>query len=80
MHRDCPEKENASLTPACCNCQLAEGEKAHPAKYRGCRHAKEDLQKKKQQGKSINTTGRLFSSIFIKPQLSFAAALRGKAD
>jgi hypothetical protein len=56
MHRDCPEKENASSTPACCNCQLAGGEKAHPANYRGCRHAKEELQKKK-PGKSKNTTG-----------------------
>jgi hypothetical protein len=36
-HKDCPEKENASSTPACCNCQLADGEKAHPANYRGCK-------------------------------------------
>jgi hypothetical protein len=43
MHRDCPEKENASSTPVCCNCQLTKGEKAHPANYRGCRHAKEPL-------------------------------------
>jgi hypothetical protein len=46
MHRDCPEKENTSSTPACCNCQLPEGETAHPANYRGYRHAKEELQKK----------------------------------
>jgi hypothetical protein len=53
MHRDCPEKENASSTPKCCNYQLAEEEKAHPANYRGCRHAREKLQKKKKkpQGK-----------------------------
>jgi hypothetical protein len=44
------------------------------------RHAKEELQKKKPQGKCKNTTGRVFSSTFIKQQLSFAAALRGKAD
>jgi hypothetical protein len=74
MHRDCPEKENASSTPVCCNCQLAEVEKAHPANYRGCRHAKEELQKKL-QGKSMNTTGRVFSSTFIKPQLPFTARL-----
>jgi hypothetical protein len=80
MHRDCPKKGNASSTLACCNCQLAEGEKAHPANYRSCRHAKEELLTKKRQGKSKNTTGRVFSSTFIKPQLSFAAALRGKAD
>jgi hypothetical protein len=79
MHRDCLKKENASSTPACCNCQLAEGEKAHPANYRGCRHAKEEMQKKP-QGKFKNTTGRVFSSTFIKLQLSFSAVLRGKAD
>jgi hypothetical protein len=64
----------------CRNCQLAEGGPAHPANYRYCRQSKEELQKKKPQGKSINTTGRVFSSTFIKPQLSFAAALRRKAD
>jgi hypothetical protein len=31
LHKECPEKENAASTPTCCNCQLAEGEKAHPA-------------------------------------------------
>jgi hypothetical protein len=25
LHKDCPEKENPSSTPKCCNCQLAEG-------------------------------------------------------
>jgi hypothetical protein len=45
LHRDCPEKENASSTPACCNCQLVEGETEHPANYRGCRHAKEEMRK-----------------------------------
>jgi hypothetical protein len=28
---------------------LAEGEKPHPAHYRSCRHAKEEMQKKKSQ-------------------------------
>jgi hypothetical protein len=41
LHGDCP---------ACCNCQLAEGERAHPANYRSCRHAKEEMRKKKPQG------------------------------
>jgi hypothetical protein len=47
LHKECPEKENTSSTPVCCNCQLVEGEKPHPANYRGCRHAKEEMQKKK---------------------------------
>jgi hypothetical protein len=52
LHKECLEKENAPSTLACCNCQLAEGEKADPANYRGCRHAnvkeiKEDIQANK---------------------------------
>jgi hypothetical protein len=46
LHKDCPEKENTSSTLTCCNCQLAEGETAHPSNYRGCRHPKEELQQK----------------------------------
>jgi hypothetical protein len=44
LHKECPEKGNASSTPACCNCRLADGEN-----YRGCSRAKEELQKKKLQ-------------------------------
>jgi hypothetical protein len=33
LHKDCPEKGKTSSTPACCNCQLAEGEKPYPANY-----------------------------------------------
>jgi hypothetical protein len=50
LHKDCPEKGNESSTPACCNCQLAEGERPHPANYRGYKLAKEEMQKKKPQG------------------------------
>jgi hypothetical protein len=77
LHKECPERENAASTPACCNCKLMEGEKAHPANYRGCRHAKEELQKRKSQKAPRNTTGRVFSSNTIAPGVSFAAALRG---
>jgi hypothetical protein len=42
-------KANPSSTPTCCNCQLAEGEKAHPSNYQGCRHAKEEMRKRKSQ-------------------------------
>jgi hypothetical protein len=37
LHKEFPENENTTSTPVCCNCQLVEGEKPHPAKYRGCR-------------------------------------------
>jgi hypothetical protein len=57
---------------------LAEGEKAHPANYRGCSHA-EELQKKLQRTPKT-ATGRVFSSVRINPGLSFAAALRGSGD
>jgi hypothetical protein len=39
LHKECPEKDNAATTPACCNGKLAEGEKPHPTNYRGCRLA-----------------------------------------
>jgi hypothetical protein len=80
LHKDCPEKGNTSSTPVCCNCQLAEGEKAHPANYRGCKHAKEEIRKKKPQGTPKTTSGRVFSSNPVKLHLSFTAALRGQAD
>jgi hypothetical protein len=79
LHKDFPEKGNASSTPECCNYQLAEGEKAHPANYRCCKHAKEEM-RKKPQGTPKTTSGRVFSSKTVKPHLSFAAALRGQAD
>jgi hypothetical protein len=80
LHRDCQVKGNASSTPGCCNCQLTEGQTAHPTNYRGCKHAKEEMQKKKQKGTPKNATGRVFASKFIKPSVSFAAALLGHAD
>jgi hypothetical protein len=80
LNKDCPEKGNASSTPACCNCQLADGEKAHPANYRGCKQAREEMRKKKSQGTPKTTSGKVFFSNTVKPHLSFAAALRGQAD
>jgi hypothetical protein len=55
---------------------LAEGEKAHPANYRDCRHDKEELQKRKSQRSPKTTAGRVFSSNLTTPGISFAAALR----
>jgi hypothetical protein len=54
--------------------------KPHPANYRGCRHAKEELQKKKSQRAPKTTTGKVFSSALTTPGVSFAAALRGSID
>jgi hypothetical protein len=73
LRKECPEKENAASTPACCNCQLAEGEKPHPANFRGCKHAKDELQKKKSQRTPKTTTGRVFSSNLTMTGVSFAA-------
>jgi hypothetical protein len=71
------ERENASSTPTCCNCQL---EAAHPANYRGCSHASDEMWKKKFHGKPKPTTGRMFSSNFTTPTVSFAAALQGTPE
>jgi hypothetical protein len=59
---------------------LADGENPHPANYRGCSHAKEELQKKKLQRAPKTTTGRVFSSVRTTLGVSFAAALRGSGD
>jgi hypothetical protein len=59
---------------------LAEGETAHPANYRSCRHAKVEMRKEKPQVTPKNTAGRVFVSNFIKPSVSFAAALQGHKD
>jgi hypothetical protein len=59
---------------------LAEGENPHPAKYRGCRYAKEEMQKKKVQRTPRTTTGRVFASNLTTLGMSFTAALRGKTE
>jgi phage terminase large subunit-like protein len=80
LHKECPEKGNTSSTPTCCNCRLAEGQTPHPANYRGCRHAKEEMQKDKSQRAPRTTTGRVFSSNLTAPGASFAAALRDRTE
>jgi hypothetical protein len=79
LHKECPERENTASTPACCNCHLAEGEKPHPANNRGCRRAREEMQRRKTQRAPKSTTGRVFSSNLATPGVSFEAALRGSA-
>jgi hypothetical protein len=75
LYKDCSERRHAASTPTCCNCHLAEGEKAHLANYRGCRHGKEQLQKRKSQRIPKTTTGMVFSSNLTTPGVSFVAAL-----
>jgi hypothetical protein len=80
LHKECPEKENATSKPACCNCKLGEGEEPHPSNYRGCSHAREELRKKKLQRAPKPPTGRVFSSRTTSPGVSFAAALRANTQ
>jgi hypothetical protein len=77
LHKECPEKDNSSSTPTCCNCRLAEGEKHQRPNYRGCSHATEELQRKRPQKSPKTTAGRVFSSTLATPGVSFAVALRG---
>jgi hypothetical protein len=76
MHKDCPEKENISSTPSCCNCKLTDCEKQCPSNYRGCSLAKEEIRRRKSQREPKNTTGHVFPSKYATRDLSFAAALR----
>jgi hypothetical protein len=46
-HRECPEKQNSESGLTCCNCNLKDGESPHPGSYRGCNHAKQEVQCKK---------------------------------
>jgi hypothetical protein len=75
-HRECPEKENPESTPNCCNCKLKEGEAHHPTSYRGCSHAKEEMEHRKNQRETNQgTAGRTFVSKYTTPDRSFASAL-----
>jgi hypothetical protein len=77
LHRDCPEKENRESTPAY-NCKLAE-ERPHPSNYRGCKLAREELQKRKiQKSQTKELAGRVFSSRLATPTVSFAGAVKGQ--
>jgi hypothetical protein len=80
LHNECPEKGNSNSTPSCCNCKLAEGEKPHPCNYRGCSHAKEEIQRRRAQREPKTTTGRVFSPTYSTRGLSFAAALRSNVE
>jgi hypothetical protein len=71
-----PRKTNTESTSSCCNCTLVEGEKPHPESYRGCSHAKGELQRRKAQRAPKEPSGRKFFSRFTSPEQSYAAELR----
>jgi hypothetical protein len=77
IHKECPETEKrGNSIPNCCNCKLKEGERPHPSNYRGCSHAKEEIQRKSQQSSNREPTRRKLSTGYVTPGKSFAAALR----
>jgi hypothetical protein len=81
LHKECPERENQESSPSCCNCTLKDGERPHPSTYRGCSHAKEELLRRRTQRPSNKgPAGRLFTSAYVVPGQSFAAALRGDSQ
>jgi hypothetical protein len=61
--------------PSFCICTLVEGEKPHPASYRGCSHAKGELQRRRAQRAPKRSFGRTFFSKFTSPEQSYTAAL-----
>jgi hypothetical protein len=80
LHKECPEKGNTASIQICCNCKLGDGEEPQPPNYRGCRHAKEKMRKRKSQRVAITTTGRMFSSSHTTPGLTFAMVLRSNTQ
>jgi hypothetical protein len=48
--------------------------KSHTSNYCGCRHNKQELRKEIRKTAAKNQTGRVFSSIYTRPDISFAAA------
>jgi hypothetical protein len=77
LHKECPEQGKAESVPQCCNCTLKEGDRPHPTTYRGCRHAKEEMLRRKQHRSTPKeTAGKTFTSRLTTSEQSFAAALR----
>jgi hypothetical protein len=76
LHKECLQEGNATSILTCCNCKLADGKEPSPSNYRSCRHAKEQVRKRKSQREPKTTTGRVFTSRHTTPGLPFAAVLR----
>jgi hypothetical protein len=60
--------------------KLAEGENPQPSNYRGCSNAKAEIRRRKIQRAPKPNTGRVFSSKYITPGVSFTEDLQRKAD
>jgi hypothetical protein len=60
LHKECPEEGNTSTIPTCCNPNLVDGGEPHPSSYRGCRHAKEEMRRRKLQRVAKTKTRRIF--------------------
>jgi hypothetical protein len=58
-----PEKRNTESTPSCCDCNLVEGEKPHPASYRGCGHVKGGPQRRSAKRAPKGFSGRACYSL-----------------
>jgi hypothetical protein len=76
LHKVFHQKTNTESTPRWCNCAIVEGEKLHPASYRGYSHAKGALQKRRAQRPLEGSSGKTFFYRFISPEQSYATALR----
>jgi hypothetical protein len=78
IYKECPERHNRETSiPHCCSCQLKDGERPHPSNYRGCSHAKDELQRKRMQRPSNRgQEARKVSPEYVVPGKSFAEALR----
>jgi hypothetical protein len=63
-------------TLSCCNCTLVKGEKRDPASYRGCSHAKGELQRRRAQRLPKESFGRTFFSKVTSPEQTYTDALR----
>jgi hypothetical protein len=61
LHKECPGKGNTALIPTCNNSKLVDDVETHPSNYRSCRHAKEQMRKRKlQSAQDYNGKGVLF--------------------
>jgi hypothetical protein len=59
---------------------LKDRESPHPTDYRGCSHAKEELQHRKNQRMSKRRSSEKTFSKYIKPKRYFACALRRSVE
>jgi hypothetical protein len=64
------DQRNTTLksVPTCCNYDLQDGESPHPASYRGCNHAKQELlRRRNRRATTPGSAGRTFFSEYTTP-------------